>query len=366
MHSDQLEPLLPRDTKAGKRFVESSRSASSLLPAGRGHYTVLATLSFIASLLLVFCYLQLRQFRLGFRYELYSSTELAASPPHRNDPYLPHTLRQTTNFTPAISPENITKTLAITVTSRSNDSNRDVTGNMAGLATATITATSTTQSDTSIMTSSIKASDSTNTIQYVSAAVTSALYEEDLLIVHYVRLFAEGQTGQLLHFVDCLGLYSVFLVLKPDRILLHTNTKDVWPFDNCETSLNKTLDWSIVQTILTPLQHSTNGTKITFIEHEADIRKLRALEEYGGVALDFDVVIINGSAVRDIWESTPCFVCWEPDRNSANLGFLGCRSRHARYPQLILQQYQVAYQPHCWSCNSGFVPWNISKTNEGN
>ncbi|GAV03066.1 hypothetical protein RvY_13548 [Ramazzottius varieornatus] len=181
----------------------------------------------------------------------------------------------------------------------------------------------------------------------------------DFLIVHYVRLLTDGTQGAPLSFVDCLGLYSVFLLLKPDRILLHANSKD-----NSEALLNKTLNWSIVQTILAPLQRTINGKTISYIAHEADIRKLRALEEYGGIVLDFDVVILNGSTVRALWTITPCFICWEPARNSANSGFLGCRQKNATYPRSILKQYEVAYNPNCWSCNSGFVPWNIWNDNK--
>lgn len=197
------------------------------------------------------------------------------------------------------------------------------------------------------------------------SAVTTSSNQEAGLIVHYVRLYPvpePNNNDHSLDVLDCLSVYSVLLNLKPQSIYLHTNVPSFWPFGTCESHLAVTIDWSLVKVFCAPFQYTSGIKRISHIAHEADIRKFRAVEEYGGLVLDFDVYVINGVLLRQLMEKHPCIVCHEIDR--LNAGFFGCRTRQAEYPKLVLASYHAKYNPYCWLCSSGYEPFAIWKKNQ--
>ncbi|GAU97146.1 hypothetical protein RvY_08498 [Ramazzottius varieornatus] len=167
-----------------------------------------------------------------------------------------------------------------------------------------------------------------------SSAVVRA--KPDEILLHYVRLYHLSNLSlnadDSLGFLDCMGAYSaIVLNLKPASIYVHTSAPWFWPFANCEILLNITIDWTSVELINAPLHVNASGKRIEKIEHEADLRKLKAVEEYGGISMDFDVLTLKG-----------------------------CQTPHSRYPQLILKEsYETNFIPNCWVCNSGVLPWQI-------
>ncbi|GAU90776.1 hypothetical protein RvY_03150 [Ramazzottius varieornatus] len=194
---------------------------------------------------------------------------------------------------------------------------------------------------------------------------SNGFVSESDLIVHYVRyydsLYPNKDTDSL-KLLDCLGIYSVILNLKPTVIYVHTNVPSFWPFDRCESLMNVTIRWPAVEFIYAARKFVASGKRIGWIQHEADIRKMIVIEEYGGLTLDFDVYIVNGTEVRRLLAENPCIVCHEGA--VINAGFFGCREPHARFPQLVLKKsYLRNYDPKCWTCNSGAIPMKILKQN---
>ena len=51
-----------------------------------------------------------------------------------------------------------------------------------------------------------------------------------------------------------------------------------------------------------PRVHLIGGRRPRYIEHEADYVKLNALHRHGGVTLDFDVIIVNGTQEQRLSE----------------------------------------------------------------
>ena len=110
-----------------------------------------------------------------------------------------------------------------------------------------------------------------------------------------------------------------------------------------------------------------NGSRIGRIEHEADIVKFQAVEEHGGLVLDFDVFIVNGEGIREWMTENPCVICHEGhevigenNKPRVNAGFFGCLREHARFPQLILEEsYAENFRPNEWMYNSGIKPLEI-------
>ena len=205
----------------------------------------------------------------------------------------------------------------------------------------------------------------TNVHQHTVSFAKLIALGNDTLILNYVRVYENPTKPAPLSVLDCLGALSVAINLKPDLILVHTNNISVNPLALCDSLLNLSgIIWPPVQLNPVELHRNMSGKRITYIAHEADVRKLQAVEEYGGLVLDFDVYVTNGTLLRSLLKQYPCIVCHEVDR--LNAGFLGCRKPHARYPQLILDEvYRKNYNPECWLCSSGTKPFNILKRNNG-
>ncbi|OQV17286.1 hypothetical protein BV898_08684 [Hypsibius exemplaris] len=181
-------------------------------------------------------------------------------------------------------------------------------------------------------------------------------------IVHYVLMHPSSTQApgneSALSFLDCMSMLSVVKNLKPDAIYLHTNVPEFWPFTPCEEFIKT---WGNVKVINAPRKLTVNGSRINFIEHEADIIKLEALIEYGGLALDFDVYVIDGDRLRHLLLAYPCLGCHE-NVPKVNAGFLACQ-RGAEYPRMILKEYGTNYRPDLWVYNSGIVPWKLLRKN---
>ncbi|OQV14870.1 hypothetical protein BV898_10902 [Hypsibius exemplaris] len=183
------------------------------------------------------------------------------------------------------------------------------------------------------------------------------------VIVHFFQLFnASHHQGGHAHlrsvsFMECLSLLSVLKNLQPDRTLIHTNVPDFWPFENCSDVIR---NWTSVEIVPVQRKFLMNGQRFISIEHEADVMKLETLYQYGGLALDFDVYIINGARLRETMRSFECFMCDEKYPDLLNAGFIGC-AKGSRFPKLVLERsYQSDFRPLSWLWNSGRVPFQLA------
>ncbi|OWA51049.1 hypothetical protein BV898_15551 [Hypsibius exemplaris] len=169
----------------------------------------------------------------------------------------------------------------------------------------------------------------------------------DPLIVHYIHLQTNPST---VSFLDCMAVVSVMKNLQPDFIYYHTNYPDHWPFDPC----NKYHDnWTTIKIIPVHRRFRLNGKRIHHTHHEADVIRLENLQKYGGLALDFDVIVINGAKLRALLREHACIICDEPlYPQLLNSGFLGCKLG-ARFPGMMLHVYHTDYRPSEWVYNSG-------------
>ncbi|OWA50756.1 hypothetical protein BV898_15262 [Hypsibius exemplaris] len=174
-------------------------------------------------------------------------------------------------------------------------------------------------------------------------------HPEERLIVHYIWFQRDilKPTGVL--FLDCISVLSVMENLKPDAIFVHTDLPSFWPFDACSQLIT---DWTGVELVPAKKNLEIGGKKIHYVEHEADIMKLQLLWHYGGLALDFDVYLINGTKFREVYHAHPCVLTYDGN-DRINNGFVACQ-KGAVYPGMILQESYVAdYRPNEWVYNIG-------------
>ena len=141
---------------------------------------------------------------------------------------------------------------------------------------------------------------------------TSVLYHHPN-IVHYVLLSRTSQY-QLI-FRDYMSILSFYKFLKPEKIILLTNA------DVVGTYWKSTQEWNDIVVEIHKIERVPKlaGVPVNAIEHEADYRKLRILQEYGGSIFDFDVIMINGTRWRKEQKISACIVSVQGNSDQVNI-----------------------------------------------
>ncbi|GAU96979.1 hypothetical protein RvY_08342 [Ramazzottius varieornatus] len=197
---------------------------------------------------------------------------------------------------------------------------------------------------------------------------TAAATSDTQLLVHYFKLYRTQSPTRDddLSYLDCLSLRSVLKNLKPDQVMIHTNVIDYWPLDSCSELVT---NWTAIHLKYFPRRFVMQGRRIRWLHHEADMAKLSVLRQYGGLTLDFDVYIINGTEVRRLLNTAPCIICaespYDKEGYKVNAGFFGCLHKEkAQYPALVRKlSYDLDYRPDSWVYNSGIKAMEILKGN---
>ncbi|OQV15817.1 hypothetical protein BV898_10069 [Hypsibius exemplaris] len=144
---------------------------------------------------------------------------------------------------------------------------------------------------------------------------------QEPLIVHYIWLHSKFRQPNPITFLDCVSVLSVMKNLKPDAILVHTNLPDFWPFDPCNHIIS---NWAGLELVPVQMIFVAGGKRIHLVEQAADLTKLKVLREYGGLVIDFDVYLINGTKFREVYYANPC-VLTEEKAGKLNYGFIACQ-----------------------------------------
>ena len=172
------------------------------------------------------------------------------------------------------------------------------------------------------------------------------------LIVHYVKLSTSDGATQSLTFRDYLAMMSAYKFLRPKRILVHSNGKisgEYWDLAQ---------KWAGTSVEVNPVKRVTqlNGKRVGWIQISADYVKVSQLLEYGGLVSDFDVIIINGTRLKEEQRRSECVIAQEGD--IPNAGFVSC-VKNSSFMRQWLKAYHDDYNPSSWLYNSAIVPNNI-------
>ena len=139
-------------------------------------------------------------------------------------------------------------------------------------------------------------------------------------LVHNVKL---STTASELGFREYTSVLSVYKFLKPERIVFYTYSKMIGEYwDKILNFKNVTIE---VQQV--PVISTIGGKTVKWIQHIADYIKLSKVLEYGGLALDFDVLIINGTRLKLEQSLSECVLAVEIldlKLNYINGGFYSC------------------------------------------
>lgn len=121
-------------------------------------------------------------------------------------------------------------------------------------------------------------------------------------IAHFVYVVNDPASDLRFEFKHYLSIFSAQYYWRPQIIYLHTNAHpDV--VQRCRNGFSG--KWSKLLFNLANLQvlnatvptHAGNGKQIQGLEHKSDFVRVKAVHEYGGVYIDFDVYPLRDIAV---------------------------------------------------------------------
>ncbi len=116
------------------------------------------------------------------------------------------------------------------------------------------------------------------------------------------------------------------------------------------------MQWSQV-----PQLSHIGGKKIVSIEHKADYLKLQQLLKFGGVTADFDLLLVNGTRLKQLQKTSECILLQEG--NTVCIAFNSC-IKNSSFVQMWLDNYNTDFRPSLWTYNSAAVPKNILLSNK--
>ncbi len=176
--------------------------------------------------------------------------------------------------------------------------------------------------------------------------------------VHYIKFSKENWTNQLT-FREYVSILSVDKFYKPDEIIIHSN--------------NVTIDGSFweraLRTISTPIKIrytkrisaiGNRRQKPRFITHEADYIKLKIAISEGGIFMDFDAVILNGTRFREMQRKAECVLGVDNDQCTlVCLGFFSSVPNSTFIREWLNTSYEMNYKPKLWGYNAAYVSSDI-------
>ena len=183
-------------------------------------------------------------------------------------------------------------------------------------------------------------------------------------VIHYVKLYGEDGSKGSLNFREFLAIMSAYKFYRPERIILHSNADF-----SADRYWQETSEWKNISMEVHPVKvlKEIGGQRVIKLHHVADFLKIQTLIKQGGLASDFDVIILDGTKLREQQRSSECLLSCEMHDLTfekcikVNGGFYSC-IRNASFMQAWYQNYLTDFRPKDWAYNSGDVPSRILRT----
>lgn len=148
--------------------------------------------------------------------------------------------------------------------------------------------------------------------------------------------------------INYLVLLSVRKHIKPSKIYVHYSFEPTgywWLKAKNDLELNLTLNQipEITSIYNHPLYHHA---------HRSDIKRLEILNKYGGIYLDFDVLIFKSFSkfILNSYQVEAIFA-WENKEFNAICNAVIIAPMYSKFLQRIYQSYQ-SFNSSCWACHS--------------
>ena len=161
-------------------------------------------------------------------------------------------------------------------------------------------------------------------------------------IVHYVYV---SDASPHLTFRQYLSVLASHKFFRPERILLHSNVAPSGKYWDLAVKTTG-IEYNHVERV-----RRIGGKAPGWVQHEADYIKVSQVLLFGGVALDFDAVILNGTKLRDEQRRGECVLSGENSCTYLNIGVFSC-VKGSRYLHDWREGYHKDYRPYLWLYNS--------------
>lgn len=172
-------------------------------------------------------------------------------------------------------------------------------------------------------------------------------------IVHYVKLSYQHGGAISFNFREYLAMLSAYKFYKPKTILVHTNGVLQGKYWDKMQQLDQTHTTIKPNKIKRPT--TVGGRRVGWIQHSADYVKVTKVKEYGGIVSDMDVIIINGTRLRELQRISECVLSHEGTANIINAGFFSC-AKGSTFIKKWVETYDKDYRPHLWVHNAAYAP----------
>ena len=172
-------------------------------------------------------------------------------------------------------------------------------------------------------------------------------------IVHYAQLSKSRRSPQLT-FRQYLSVLSAHKFFWPKKILLHANVAPSGKFWDLAVQTTG-IEYSHVERV-----RDLGGRAPAWVRHEADFTKLSQVLLHGGVALDFDVVFLGGTKLREEQRRGECVLSGAKSCTLLNIGFFSC-IKGAKFLRDWREGYLKDYRPNLWLYNCAFYPTDSAK-----
>jgi hypothetical protein len=165
-------------------------------------------------------------------------------------------------------------------------------------------------------------------------------------VVHFIW-FAPDNTKQLT-FLNYISIVSAHRIQKPDLIVFHCNHL---PAGQWWERLWREVPLKIVHR--DPPEYIHNQ-RLYHIYHQGDIAKMEILLEYGGIYLDYDVIVVNSLDPVRRYDATlgkekpPKFIA----------GIIVAR-KGSTFLRLLYESYRANYRPWDWDYNCARVAYQL-------
>ncbi|XP_069132313.1 uncharacterized protein [Argopecten irradians] len=164
-------------------------------------------------------------------------------------------------------------------------------------------------------------------------------------IVHYIFFGMQN-----LSFVQFLSIWSIHTIQKPCVILVHGDTQLSGPY---WTYLVRAIP-NIIRVRRMPPTHIF-GIPIKLVEHQADVARLEAVKEFGGIYMDTDEILIRSLDPLRKYNFT---LSHELDINLSN-GLI-MSARNASFLNVWYNEY-ATFDGVVWAHHSTIVPYQLSQ-----
>ncbi len=173
-------------------------------------------------------------------------------------------------------------------------------------------------------------------------------------------IFTDHPDQSVLDFRAYLAIYSVHRFYKPDKVVIH-----------CNYEIRSNIYWEKLKKLSTPLE-----TKLTerirtigkaylhpgFITHEVDYFKVMQAFKNGGIYADFDMVVLNGTRLREMQQRSEVILGRDDDPCSKTCaGFISCVP-DSPLMRKWQESYENDYMPQLLLYNANRVPGNLLKS----